>query len=167
MSAGNTVIDMDTDTKLIPVLREGVAVVQMVLFKELKSRLSGKYPAKNSAEVAGLAGAVINELFGTSHTEAPSTAFKPESRKIIDREIDGLGDFFPELKIPLTDALRVQFLCDSLEGINSESILERARARGVLLMNREIPFPRNFMEMSRNLGVSHRILSPKKIVADA
>lgn len=60
----------------------------------------------------------------------------------------------------MTDALRVQFLCDTLEGIDSDPVLKRARDLGILIVNREVPLPRTFMDLVRRLGVAHNLLQP-------
>ena len=154
---------MDTDSKLIPVLREGVAVIKMIFFKELKSHLAEKYSEKEETFVTRLAGAMINEVFGTPQKEEPFLSFVEKNRPCIEGEIPLIGKVFPDLKIPLTDALRVQFLCDSLEGIDSEAVLSRARDWGILLVDRDIPFPKNFINLSRKLGVHYQILSPQNL----
>ena len=64
------------------------------------------------------------------------------------------------MRIPLTDALRVQYLCDSHEGINSESILEKAGRMKILISEREAPLPGAFMSIVRSFGVAYKILEP-------
>ena len=154
---------MTTDSKLIPVLREGIIVIKMILFKELKPYLSEKYTDKDQPFITRLAGAVINELFGAVQHEEPFASFQKKNRQCIDEELSLLGRIFPNLKIPLTDALRIQFLCDSLEGISSESLLIRAKEWGILMENRDIPFPKKFMNLSRKLGEAHQILIPPNL----
>ncbi len=67
------------------------------------------------------------------------------------------------LRIPITDALRVQFLCDSMEGIDSSVILLQAEELGVLLADREVPLPKNFLNLVRRLGSSFNILTGEPI----
>ena len=157
---------MDTDSKLIPVLREGVAVIKMIFFMELKSHFSEKYPTKDKTFISRLAGAIINEVFGTPQNEEPFVSFVKDNRQCIETELPLIGGALPDLKVPLTDALRVQFLCDSLEGIDGESTLARAKEWGILLMDRDIPFPKNFMNLSRKLGVYYQIISPQNLEDD-
>ncbi|MFO7965247.1 MAG: hypothetical protein R6U50_15090 [Desulfobacterales bacterium] len=148
------------DSKLIPILREGIAVVKMILYKEFKTYLSGKHGDWSEEEIRAFSGAVINEIFSAGK---PRDSFYQEYEDAIEEEADDLPYQFPALGIPLTDALRMQFLCDSLEGVDSEHVLSRARDRGILLVDREVPFPKNFLKMVRKIGVAHRLLTPQEI----
>ncbi len=156
---------MEFESKLIPVLREGVVVVKMILYKELKPYLAEKYPDRDSSDIGMLTGAVINDLFGTPNTETRFMQFVDENRTVVDREITCIATRFEALRLPLTDALRVQFLCDSQEGIGNEGILTRAREVGILRMDRDVPLPKFFMNLVRRLGVAYRILSPQADLA--
>lgn len=149
------------ESKLIPVLREGVDIVKIVLFKELKSHLAGGYPAMSEQQCAMVCGAIINELFATPNREPSFAAFVETHRAAVRKELEALHDTFEALRIPLTDALRIQFLCDDLEGVDSSGMLESARALGVLMVDRQVPLPRTFVDMARRLGVAHRILQPQ------
>ncbi|MFZ5569734.1 MAG: hypothetical protein ACOZF0_04990 [Thermodesulfobacteriota bacterium] len=149
---------MELESKLIPVLREGVTVVKMILYKELKPYLTSKYPDRDAAM---LAGAVINDIFGTPNPEARFLRFVADNRFIIQTEIDGFASRFDSLRLPLTDALRVQFLCDSQEGMGNEGILTRAREANILMVDRDVPLPKFFMNLVRRLGVAYRILAPQ------
>ncbi len=153
---------MEFESKLVPVLRESIDVVKMIFFKELKDRLSEKYPDQNAAYNSKLAGAILNELFGAPNTQEPFASFVNEHGSRIDEEMKLIAAQFEALRIPLTDALRVQFLCDSQEGFESESILSRAKDLGVLIEDRDIPLPNTFMNMVRKLGVAHKILAPRE-----
>ena len=75
-----------------------------------------------------------------------------------------LPTVFPELCGPLTDALRMQFLCDSREGIDRTDMLNHARDLNVLVLDRDLPLPKHFLEMVRTLGSGLRILEPKNPV---
>ncbi|MBA3029958.1 MAG: hypothetical protein FP816_14285 [Desulfobacteraceae bacterium] len=154
---------MTEESKLIPILREGVDIIKMVLFKELKSFLKKTYPPWSSSEINLLAGAILNSLFGTLHGEDPFQAYSEKQQATIERELGNLANHFPQLRIPVTDALRIQFLCDSLEGINNEEALVRAEKRGLLLRDREIPLPNTFISLAKTLGVTYSILSPSSI----
>ncbi|WP_373500815.1 hypothetical protein [Desulfococcus sp.] len=152
-------------SRLIPILREGVDIVRMVLFKELKSHMGDAYPARDPGFAGRLSGAVLNDLFGIENLMEPFAGFRRENQALITEELHALPHRFGELRIPLTDALRVQFLCDSREGIDSESVLVRANELGILMIDRDIPLPRFFMNMVRRLGVAHRILDPDAVLA--
>jgi hypothetical protein len=62
------------------------------------------------------------------------------------------------MRIPLSDGLRVLFLCDSMEGIDSSPVLVRADELGILLHDRPVPLPKNFLELVRRLGKSFNLL---------
>jgi hypothetical protein len=130
----------------------------MVLFKELKMHLSQKYPQEDAAGISRLTGAVVNEIFGTPNTSTQFVQFAAENNQRILFEIEKLSVNFEHLRIPLTDALRVQFLCDSLEGIDSGPTLANAEAHGILLVERDVPLPKTFMAMVRRIGTAHNIL---------
>ncbi len=152
---------MEFESKLIPVLREGVNVVKMILFKELKPYLTQKYPERDPADISRLNGAIINDLFGTPNTEARFMNFINENRSVIDTELNCIAVEFESLRIPITDALRVQFLCDSQEGLGNEGILARAKEAGILLVDRDVPLPKFFMTLVRRIGVAHNVLAPQ------
>jgi hypothetical protein len=149
---------MEPESKLLPVLRDAVNIVKMVLFKELKSYLKAKYPQQKSADIGRLAGAVVNEFFGTPNNSPHFEQFMADNRTPIKNELDGLSVNFDSLRIPLTDALRIQFLCDSLEGIDSGPMLAQAETLGILLLDRQVPLPKTFMAMVRRIGAAHNIL---------
>lgn len=151
--------------RLIPVLREGVDIVKMVLFKELKSHLAKAYPSREPGFGARLSAAMLNDLFGVENLMEPFAGFKREHQALITEELRAIPRRFGELRIPLTDALRVQFLCDSREGIDSEAVLVRANELGILMIDRDIPLPRFFMNLVRRLGVAHKILDPEAVLA--
>jgi hypothetical protein len=150
---------VSVEQKLIPALREGVAVIKMILFKELKPYLGEKYPDRGAEFVGRLAGAVINDLFGTPNPARDFAAFAEEHRGLISDEMALLAVRHPNLRIPLTDALRIQFLCDRQESIDSITVLSRAEQLGILITEREIPLPATFMNMVRSLGNRLNILA--------
>lgn len=143
---------MSVEHTLIPVLREGVAVVKMILFKELKPYLGEKYPQRGAEFAGRLSGSVINELFGTPNPDPTFAAFAQAHRVIIHDELGLLAVRHPNLRIALTDALRIQFLCDHQENIDSSAVLSRADELGILVVERELPLPATFMNMVRTLG---------------
>ena len=149
---------MEPESKLLPVLRDAVNIIKIVLFKELKPYLEAKYPGQDSADIGRLAGAVVNELFGTPNNSPHFEQFTADNRPCIETEMDGLSVNFDNLKIPLTDALRIQFLCDNLEGIDSGPMLTQAETLGILLVDRPVPLPKTFMAMVRRIGVAYNIL---------
>ncbi|MFZ0131379.1 MAG: hypothetical protein WAK95_02475 [Desulfobacterales bacterium] len=151
---------MKFESKLVPVLREAVGIVKAVAFKRLRAGLPEKYPEQDSVYHNRLAGAVVNELFGTPNSEAVFVDFNARNRDCIQAELNAAAPALNDLRVPLTDALRVQFLCDTLEGIDSDPVLKRAKDLGILMVNREVPLPRTFMDLVRRLGVAHHLLQP-------
>ena len=149
---------MPAESKLIPILRDGVDIIKMVLYKKLNDHLSRKYQDKEKAYLKMTCGAMINALFGIENLEEPFKSFAEENKAFIQNEIAGIALELDEIRIPLTDALRVQFLCDSLEGIDSAAILSRAEELNLLISDRQVPLPKNFMNLVRKLGEKFNIL---------
>ena len=154
---------MTEQSKLIPILREAVNVVKMVFFKALKDHLDQVYKDEKEMDTLKLAGAVINELFGTPHDDEEFRSFSETHRHAIEKELDRVSSQFANLQMPLTDALRIQFLCDSLEGINNEAALVKAKEKGILLVDRDVPLPKTFIDLARRMGVAHGFLSPQSM----
>jgi hypothetical protein len=148
---------MSDENKLIPVLREGIHIIKMVLFKMLRSGLEERYPSWAQADISRLAGAVLNGLFGTPNREEPFLSFAKSHAALIEEETGRIAAEYPEMRIPITDALRVQFLCDSQEGCGNETALLKARTLGILILDREIPLPDHFMTLARRLGEAHHV----------
>lgn len=154
-------------SELIIVLREGVAMVQMVLFKELRSLFVTKYTKRDQVDSSKLAGAVINKLFGTENPDAKFQKFNRDNRAIIEQELLSLPDQFPQLQINITDALRIQTLCDTQEGHGTAEPLQQAEEMGILIKEREIPLPSMFMTLVRRLGEDHGLtIAPTQITPE-
>ena len=132
----------------------GVDTVRLVLYKVLTDEFSKKYQEKVEEFYKTLAGATVNEIFG-NHTEASQITFD-ENRKIIVGEIKNLGTKYPELKRPITDAIRVliqaSFMLSGKLPENQESIFKNAMERGVFIKGGEKPEPNTFLEMTEELG---------------
>ncbi len=150
----------EIERKFIPSLREGVEVVKMIFFKRLKDYLVEKYPGEEGLYCGMLAGAIINELFGIENNEKKVVDFVQDNRKRISSEFSGLGEQFADLRILLTDALRIHFLCNHQEGLveGNEEILSRARECGILLVERDVALPKGFMELVYQVGKSYGLL---------
>ena len=145
-------------------MREGVAVIKVIFYKKLKNYLVQEYPDQDTEYVNMLSGAIINELFGTPNTEERFASFAKKNRKHIDRELMNICHEFDDMLIPLTDALRVQFLCDHQEGEENTSILGRAQELNILLVDREVPLPSSFMKLVRELGYTFNILVSREVM---
>jgi len=146
--------------KLLPILRDAVDIIKMVLFKELKRSLQTRLTGRRAEELTMICGAIVNELFGTPNPAAEFAAFSSANRNVIDAELKALHLNVQRLMAPVTDALRVQFLCDHQEGLDTQATLARAEAMGVLVTNRDIPLPRTFIDLARRLGVAHNLITP-------
>ena len=146
-------------SQLIPVLREGLSVIQMVVFKELRAGLALKLPAGEPAFISMLAGAVTNEIFGTPNPEPRFVQFRRDNWGAIEQELLSLPAEKQQLCAPITDALRVQALCDSQEGLGDDpAALTRADTLGILIRDRDIPLPSTFMTMVRDLGSQYNLI---------
>ncbi|NOY67885.1 MAG: hypothetical protein GXP53_00095 [Deltaproteobacteria bacterium] len=152
----------DVDSKLVPILREGVDVVKMILFKNLKRNMAFKHADRESADVIRLCAAVINQLFGASSADPAFVAFVADNQPLVDAAIRSIPEDMGALQIPLSDALRVQFLCDSREGIDSTAVLQQADELNLLIHDRDVPLPKTFLDLVRRLGIAHGILAPSE-----
>jgi len=151
--------DGEIDSRMVPVMREAVALVQLVFFGELKKKIAQKRRNLENQEQMWLTGAVVNNLFGSSASNDEIAAFAGSNRELIEEELRGVAGDLPDLLPYLTDALRMQAICDNQEGINSVPTLLMARTLGVLQEQRALPLPSTFMIMVRKLGAQHGLLT--------
>lgn len=147
-------------SRLIEALREAVAVVQMVFFKETKALLTSKHPRQEERYLRSLSAAITNEVFGDNNPEPAVVAFREHNRGAIEQELLSLRDDLAELCGEITDALRIQTLCDHQLGIDSTPLLVRAKEYGYLVEERDVPLPSSFMTQVRQLGARHKLISP-------
>ncbi len=147
-----------SESRLLAALREGICVMQMVLYKELRALLGSKYPSRDPQLLAMLTGALTNELFGTLNREEKFINFHHHNQADIEQELLSLARELPHLMAPLTDALRMQALCDSRGEEDSVKILKQAADIGLLLPDRAMPMPSSFLIMMRNLGNEHQLV---------
>jgi hypothetical protein len=152
--------DTQKKSQLLTVLEEGVGLVQMILFKELRALFKEKYSDKDSIYLSMLAGAITNELFGSQNPEKKFQMFRDENMALIDHELGNLAKEFPDLRPNITDALRIQALCDNQQGVDSTANLTKADELGILEKKRDIPLPSTFMTMIRELGEKHGLIIP-------
>jgi len=152
---------MAFENQLVPTLREGIDIIKMVLFKELNSLL---LPTERDLTVVSrLTGAVVNKLFNTTHSEEAAQCFNQVDRDAVEKTTRMISKDLDHLRIPLTDALRIQFLCDSHEGIDSAAVLKRAERQGILIVEREVPLPGAFMSIVRSFGRAYGLLDPQPL----
>lgn len=145
----------------IPSLREGVDVVRMIFFKKLREHFSESSQGQEPRFNGMLAGAVMNEFFGTPNPEEKFAVFVADNRERIDKELAELATNFKDLRIPLTDALRIHYLCNYQEGIDGDeaTVLAQARDLGVLMEERDVPLPKGFMELVYRVGKAHGLIN--------
>lgn len=156
---------MNTETaekksQLVRSLREGVGLVQMVLYKEVRTNLMRKRPDLDKMHLTMLAGAITNEVLGTQNPEKKFVRFRQENWGAIEQELLNIKEEQAPLRELLTDALRIQTLCDHQEGVDSSATLLRAKELDFLVEEREIPLPSSFMTAVRQLGEQHNLLLP-------
>lgn len=157
----------EKQSQLLAVLREGVSVVQMILFKEVRTSLAGKFPDRDSAFLSMLAGAIVNDIFGTVNPEEKFAVFQSRNRGLIEQELLSLKEEYGTILPALTDALRIQSLCDNQEGTDSSHVLTRANELGILILDRPVPMPSTFMTLARGLGEQHNlIIAPVQITPE-
>lgn len=143
---------------LLPSLREGIHLIKMLIYRELRYHFLEKYASEKEENfIPRLAGALINELFGTPNHEEPFLTFSGKHNIIIQEELRTMAGAHPGFKILLTDALRVQFICDSQEGLENSFALSQAKELGLLIPERDFPLPHQFMALVRNLGEMNAI----------
>ncbi|MFW2366876.1 MAG: hypothetical protein ACN4GW_10695 [Desulforhopalus sp.] len=150
----------EQNSQLLIALREGVGLIQMVLFKELRAKLANKKPHFDKQHLSMLAGSITNEIFGTQNPEEKFARFRAENRGDIEQEMLSLEEDHPALCHLVTDALRILTLCDHQEGVDSSSTLLRAKENGFLQEDRELPLPSSFMTTVRELGKAHNLIIP-------
>jgi len=149
---------MSFEPQIVPTLRQGVDIIKMVLFRELKPLLQARYKQQEPSYANRLTGAVINYLFGLSLVGEAVEDFSKKNQKALEAASEMIATDLEHLKIPLTDALRIQFLCDSHEGIDSASVLQRAQQKNILIAERDAPMPGAFMNIVRSFGRAYGIL---------
>lgn len=152
--------EADFKRNLLPIMRECIELVKMVLFQKHCHFLAGKDLAQSREFRNMLTGALVNELFGVLNQQEPFASFRAENREMIEAELRGLAVNIPEMRIPLTDALRMQYLCDRMESIDDAHTLKVAEEIGLLIIERDLPIPHIFMDLTRRIGKSLGLIVP-------
>lgn len=163
----NEPLEQAFDSKLIPVMREAVLTVQMVLYRTLKESMARRFADWPEDKQGRLAGAVVNSLFGTEAVDPEVVVFARNHRELAEEELRGLADHCGDLIPFLTDALRMQVICDNQEGVHSLGSLLMAKALGLLREDRDLPLPSTFMFSVRNLAAVHGIIEPVQVAPPA
>ena len=133
---------------------QGVNTVRLVLYKVLVDDFSEKYEEEEEEYLKTMAGVTVNEIFG-SHDETSQETFD-NNKQIIINEIVNIGTKHPELKRPITDAIRVliqaTFMLNGRMPENQEAIFKNAMGRGIFIKGGDNPKPDTFLEMAEALG---------------
>ncbi|MFW8601677.1 hypothetical protein ACOHYD_09365 [Desulfobacterota bacterium M19] len=151
---------MKNESKIIPVLREGVEIVKMIAFRDLREVVCRRFPERERQYHNKLTGAVINRCFGIVNPELDFQEFAQSEDQVIDDILSRLTTDLPQLRIPLTDALRIMVLCDHQEGVDNSRILSQNQNYGILLVERDLPMPHRFIELVRRIGASLGLIVP-------
>lgn len=148
------------DTKIIPVMRQAITTVQMILFQHLKKSIFQRYADFSEKKKIRLAGAVVNNLYGSDAIDSQVNLFARNNRELVEKELRDLSKHVAELIPHITDSLRMQTLCDNQEGIHSMPCLLLAKELGLLDEERELPMPSTFMQSVRELGAKTGLVKP-------
>ena len=148
------------NSQLIQSLREAVGLVQMIVFKDVRLKLEKSQQNLEKTELSMLAGSITNEVFATPNPEEKFRTFREKNWGIIEQELLSIKEQSAFLCRHITDALRIQTLCDSQEGEDSSAALVKAKQYGYLLEERDIPLPSTFMTVIRELGKEHGLVVP-------
>lgn len=149
---------MANERQLVPILRDGIEIVKVIFFKELREHLGQRHRDWENDCALQVTAAVVNEVFGVRNQEAACVEFMGRHREDIDCALSSVATELPKLRIPLTDALRTMVLCDYQEGHDTSTVLQRAQASGILLVERDMPLPNQFIDLVRRLGAAMGLL---------
>lgn len=152
---------LQIDNKVLPVMREAITMVQMVLYKQLMADMCTRQEISDRDQQR-LAGAVVNNLFGTQPADAAVSSYGAENRELVEEELRSIAERLGTLCPFLTDALRMQAICDNQEGIHSIPSLLMAKALGILQEERALPMPSTFMLSVRTLAAQHGLVKQMK-----
>ena len=152
----------DFDPKIVPVMREAVIMVRMVLFQRLRKNIRQRYQDWPEREQTWLTGAVLNNLYGAEADDQQVNLFARRHRQLIEEELRGLCGRITDLLPYITDSLRMQTICDNHEGIQSIPCLLLAKELGILDEERTLPLPSTFMLSVRKLGAEYGLVQAMK-----
>jgi hypothetical protein len=138
----------------------GVDIVRLVLYKVFIDDYSKIYNDKGMPYCKSLAAASVNEIFN-SHNEKTEGFFN-KNKDIIVNGIISLGKNHPDLKRPITDALRVfvqasWMLSGNTKYYSDLTIFQKAMDRGIFIAGGEHPEPKPFLEMVEKLARKYNL----------
>ncbi len=151
---------MDPDNQLVPVLREGIDIVKIITYKTVKEYFNNHAKDIDSNICIKITGIIINIVFGTPNSNVEIKKIQRQYKDEIQDAIDQLPVILGDFCDVITDALRIQILCDGHNNIDSTPILEQAAKLKILRKERELPLPNKFVELVRELGGTHNLLTP-------
>lgn len=139
---------------------QGVDIVKLILYKVLTEDYSNIYKNKDEDYCNDLAAASVNEIFN-SHNEKTSIFFNNNKENIVNGIIY-LGKKHPDLKRPITDALRVFVQANWMLSGNSKyysdlKVFQNAIDRGLFIKGGDPPEPASFLEMVEELAKKHNL----------
>ena len=147
------------DSRVVPIMREAVEMVKLICYARLRPQLDSRHPQMTADERSLLAGAVVNQLFGTPNPETRFVRFAAARAQQIAAELQGIPRHLGELSILITDALRVQYVCDRIEGREAPEPLRQADRLKILVREREAPMPARFLHLVRTIGAADGLLA--------
>ncbi len=141
-------------------LIQGVNIVKLVLYEVLVEDFAEKYKEEGEEFYKTLAASIVNEIFGCHKPKTEELFTKNE--KIAIEEIRDLGTKHPELKRPITDALRVLFIADTMIDPGRQKDMDyhyhraidlsnKATERGIFIKGGDAPSPEPFLQMAEGL----------------
>ncbi len=153
--------EKDHVSGLVPALRQGVMVLQMVFYMKLKEKL-GKTERMDEGDIRLLAGAVVNRYFGETEPSEQLRNFLDDNGERVEQVLCRVAEEMEDLRIPLTDALRMHFFLNRFEKTGDEEAeaeaLRNAKDWGILIEDRQVPWPRGFMEMAYRVGKAYGLI---------
>ncbi len=151
----------------LPALREGVVLLQMVFYMRFRDWLTAQEPELTQEEIKLISGAMVNRLFGEKKVSNSLNRFMKKNLQTIDEKLSLVPDELQELRIPITDALRMHFFLNRFQGTGDQEMeilaLKNAKKWGILIEERQVPWPKGFMEMTYRIGKAYGLIKEQQI----
>jgi len=136
-----------------------VDIVKLTLHKILQDKFLIDYFEKGKDFAGTMAATIVNEFFDC-HNDKTKEFFK-ENKKNILSEIDIFAQNHPDLKRPITDALRVyiqtKYMTTGTIDNNFHEAFQKAINYGIFIKGGESPQPNTFREMALALAEKYKI----------
>ncbi|MBE9547336.1 MAG: hypothetical protein IMF10_07570 [Proteobacteria bacterium] len=143
---------------LLRQMLEYVDMVKVTLYKIFRDDLSDKYGAKGKDFYTKLAAAMVNEIF-SDHTEE-SQGFLSEYGAVVVKELAEIGRKYPDIKRPITDALRVkiqvEFMDSDTMSDSTNKIFQKVIEYGLFIEGGEAPNPDSFKNVVDEFAESYQ-----------